>query len=55
MILANENSHNDMFLKLSPRSSIIVVIGVGYLDMFLNFEFETSMLLKVILVVWTCS
>jgi hypothetical protein len=40
-----------MFLKLSPQRSIVVVTFIGLLDMFLNFELEISMLLKLNLVV----
>jgi len=43
-----------MFLKLSAPSSIIVLIDISFLDMFLNFELEISMLLKLIQIVWTC-
>jgi hypothetical protein len=42
-----------MFLKLSAQSSIIVVAYIGFLDMSLNFELKISVLLKLILVVWT--
>jgi hypothetical protein len=37
-----------MFLKLLAPSSIIVVACTGLLNMFLNFELEISMLLKLI-------
>jgi hypothetical protein len=42
-----------MFLKLLAQSSIVVVAYIGLLDMFLNFELKISMLLKLVLVVWT--
>ncbi len=41
-----------MLLKPLAQSSIIAITYSSFLDMSLNFEFEISMLSKLILVVW---